>query len=266
MRMNRTSIPELSGTPLAAVLTSLSCHEDHCDSGDSFAERLISCAVIQRTLTGRATATVGASTYLHMPGRLFFLAARTQLTEAVAAPWHVQYLLLDGTWAEAIRTAMIERPERHLDAAFSSVVDALTRRPPGWAWQVAADLARLIGDRSEAGSGGGSDHLDRLGQAIDAHPERPWGLTALARTAAMRPRTLQALIAARTGEGPTRWALRRRLLHARALLQRGCGVAACADRLGFANPFHFSRCYRRVFGHPPSADCPTRLASIAPCS
>ena len=60
--------------------------------------------------------------------------------------------------------------------------------------------------------------------------------------------------------------LRRRLLHARALLQRGCGVAACADRLGFANPFHFSRCYRRVFGHPPSADCPTRLASIAPCS
>jgi AraC family transcriptional regulator of arabinose operon len=31
-------------------------------------------------------------------------------------------------------------------------------------------------------------------------------------------------------------------------------VTAVAARLGFANPFHFARAYRRQFGRPPSAD------------
>jgi AraC family transcriptional regulator of arabinose operon len=52
----------------------------------------------------------------------------------------------------------------------------------------------------------------------------------------------------------TPWALvrRRRLQQAAALLaDPSLSVAAVADRLGFSDPFHFSRAFRQAFGVPP---------------
>jgi AraC-like DNA-binding protein len=39
---------------------------------------------------------------------------------------------------------------------------------------------------------------------------------------------------------------------ARRLLGEGRRVSEVADRLGFANPFHFSRRYKRFYGVAPS--------------
>jgi hypothetical protein len=44
----------------------------------------------------------------------------------------------------------------------------------------------------------------------------------------------------------------RRCQHARELLQSGASVTVTAERLGFANPFHFSRVFRQVTGDRPS--------------
>jgi AraC-like DNA-binding protein len=57
------------------------------------------------------------------------------------------------------------------------------------------------------------------------------------------------------GCSPDAWRQRHRLQAARTLLrERGLGVARTAQLLGYANPFSFSRQYRRAWGRPPSAE------------
>jgi len=48
-----------------------------------------------------------------------------------------------------------------------------------------------------------------------------------------------------------RWFQRERIRAARRLLLDGRSVADAGDELGFANPFHFSRVFRRFEGVSP---------------
>jgi AraC-like DNA-binding protein len=48
--------------------------------------------------------------------------------------------------------------------------------------------------------------------------------------------------------------MRWRRERAQELLRQGLLVQQVAERLAFANPFHFARAYRRHHGHPPSRD------------
>ena len=54
------------------------------------------------------------------------------------------------------------------------------------------------------------------------------------------------------GLPPHRYLLRRRLERARILLQSGMSVTDTCYEVGFHNPAHFTRSYRRHFGHLPS--------------
>jgi AraC-like DNA-binding protein len=55
-----------------------------------------------------------------------------------------------------------------------------------------------------------------------------------------------------TGNTPKQYLLQRRLWKGRRLLQGGASAKHAARAAGFADPLYFSRCYRRLFGHPPS--------------
>lgn len=55
-----------------------------------------------------------------------------------------------------------------------------------------------------------------------------------------------------TGLTPARYLWRLRVERGAAMLaETGLSVAEVAERCGFANPFHFSRCVRRLFAMPP---------------
>ncbi len=83
----------------------------------------------------------------------------------------------------------------------------------------------------------------------------PAGLTvpALAKALGLAERTLQQRCRELLGTTPLALLRRHQLELARELLATGATVQAVAAHLGFANPFHFSTVYKRVFGHPPSA-------------
>jgi AraC-like DNA-binding protein len=75
----------------------------------------------------------------------------------------------------------------------------------------------------------------------------------LADALAMSPRHLTNRCRKLFGQSPARLLLQLKMRHADELLQhRALRVREVSDALGFVNPYHFSRVYRRLRGHAPS--------------
>jgi len=75
----------------------------------------------------------------------------------------------------------------------------------------------------------------------------------LAAEARMSPRYFTTLCLQIFGEPPARYLLQLKLRRADEMLRyRGQRVKEVSEALGFANPYHFSRVFRRIHGRPPS--------------
>jgi AraC-like DNA-binding protein len=75
----------------------------------------------------------------------------------------------------------------------------------------------------------------------------------LAADAKMSPRHLTTLCRGIFSMGPARFLLHLKLRRAEEMLRyHGQSVKEVSDALGFANPYHFSRVFKRVYGRPPS--------------
>lgn len=91
-----------------------------------------------------------------------------------------------------------------------------------------------------------------LQTVLAAHQGSSAPVAILARACGMGPRAFTAACRAATGLPPAKALLRFRCEQAVRLLHQGLGVAATAERLGFASPFHFSRAFKRHLGEAPS--------------
>ena len=68
-------------------------------------------------------------------------------------------------------------------------------------------------------------------------------------------RQIERLFKRYVGEVPTKYYLDMRLRRARSLLlQTSMSIMEVAVACGFQSPPHFSKCYRDLFGHTPSAE------------
>lgn len=100
--------------------------------------------------------------------------------------------------------------------------------------------------------------LERMRGTLD----RPLRLGELARSLGCGRSLLARRFRAEVGEPPMAHHLRLRLELAAVLLGRpGARVGAVAAEVGFTDPYHFSRCFRRRFGRPPSMLTGTRTAT-----
>jgi transcriptional regulator GlxA family with amidase domain len=129
-----------------------------------------------------------------------------------------------------------------LDAAAGAVLWELVRRLPP------AAVAPAFRLHAEAVTFAG-----RAQASFQAHLDRPVPVTTLARTAGMAARPFAAACRRHLGMSPLAAYTAVRIGHAAALLANGnLTVGEVAERLGFANPFHFSRVFRRHQGIAPS--------------
>jgi AraC-like DNA-binding protein len=81
-----------------------------------------------------------------------------------------------------------------------------------------------------------------------------WSVAEMAQAAGMTERRFYRLFQQVTGKPPYRYFLDLRLAVADSLLRMGgYGVGEVAERVGFGDPFQFSKAYRRRYGMPPSA-------------
>ena len=91
--------------------------------------------------------------------------------------------------------------------------------------------------------------------------EEPLALDEIAKLVGVSRRQIERLFKRYVGQVPTKYYLDMRLRRARELLlQTPMSVMEIAVACGFQSPPHFSKCYRSMFGHSPSAE---RMASAA---
>jgi AraC-like DNA-binding protein len=90
--------------------------------------------------------------------------------------------------------------------------------------------------------------------AVHADPERDWPVHELAALmGASRSRFAEAFTTT-VGETPARYVAKLKMFQARRwIAQEGMRVATAAERLGYDSEASFSRAFKRVIGHPPSA-------------
>jgi len=94
---------------------------------------------------------------------------------------------------------------------------------------------------------------ERIDTVIERHVHGSPTVLEMARELGISPRHLTGLCRRLFGESPARLLLGLKLRRAEEMLRYGGRrVKEVSDTLGFANPFHFSRVFRRRFGRSPS--------------
>lgn len=97
-----------------------------------------------------------------------------------------------------------------------------------------------------------SPGVQRVLERLDDTADRPWSLSAMAALAGMSLSHFRTVFTRETGQAPGRYLQQLRIDRARILLAvHGCSVQECAERLGYADAFSFSRAFKRVVGSSP---------------
>ncbi len=117
---------------------------------------------------------------------------------------------------------------------------------------VLAGLTSHVQQLLDAGSGGVELLGDRAILAIYRRLDTPLSPSGLAAALYVSLRTLERGLVVALDCTPGQLIATVRMREARRLLGEGRRVSEVADRLGFANPFHFSRRYKRFYGMAPS--------------
>ncbi len=103
----------------------------------------------------------------------------------------------------------------------------------------------------------GSSHrgMIEVAELMEENIEKPLSLLKIARSTGLSRRQIERLFRRHLDCVPKRYYLEIRLRRARELLlQTAMPIMDVTTSCGFKSPPHFSRCYRALFGHPPSAE------------
>ncbi|ATQ42949.1 helix-turn-helix transcriptional regulator [Caulobacter mirabilis] len=212
-----------------------------------------------RTLSGRSTAPAG-SRYRLIELRLSHdLLARLGRLDALLAldATHPRHRMSrPGIWvASAVATPVLAQAGEQLHAAArADPVDDLAVDAR------AVHFLALSMDLIAPSDGGVVDAVDarrrrRVEQAADLMRDdlaRPWTISALARQVGLGEKLLKQGFRAVYGVGVIGYLQDQRLWKARTLMARSqVSVTEAALQVGYANPSHFARLYRRAFGVSP---------------
>jgi len=97
------------------------------------------------------------------------------------------------------------------------------------------------------------ENFQRCKALLDAQAEGNATLEQVAAQAGLDVSSVCRLFRRFQGGSPYQYLLRRKMtLAAELLMERNCAVKEAAQRVGFADPFHFTRCFKSVHGVPPS--------------
>jgi transcriptional regulator GlxA family with amidase domain len=155
-----------------------------------------------------------------------------------------------------IRADLLDGEARQCGAIFESLRSEKTADRCVANAGLQALLHNWWAESGENGAAQESHHAAAVRGLIDAmqrQPERAWTLLEMAAHAGMSVSTLRSAFHETTGCSPSSLRNRLRLAHAYERLRPGTRtVAEVAAELGFCDPFHFSKAFKREFGFPPS--------------
>ncbi len=218
------------------------------------------------TASGSSRYTLGSEEVVIRPGSLLLLGRGLSFSEQAPEDCHNLYLMLDGPVTSALQEGLeasggwLYWPDcpRAVESALRACV-AAAHDPAGFAgWRFAAGLCtlvdgllgRMLRARAE------SDLVERVRGIVSEGLDAPWDVACLARAAGMSESALAHRFRKEAGTTPASFVRRLRCEAAAAMLATGLTVGETSARCGFANPYHFSRCFKQVTGSSPSSLIP----------
>lgn len=215
------------------------------------------------TLAGSSRYIINGQFLEITKGSLLALPPGIEFSEVIGNPagCHNTYLMLEGPMARSLSGKVIserpfvywpEAPTRlagHLSRTVMDILGGAATR----SWQIAANLCFLGALLTE----GEQDpaHLslpERVRRMIVNQPGELWNVAALATSLGMSESSFAHSFSRIAGVAPANFVRKVRCQLARQALHEGLSVSDVSDRLGFANPYHFSRVFKKVYGNPPS--------------
>jgi AraC family transcriptional regulator, glycine betaine-responsive activator len=107
--------------------------------------------------------------------------------------------------------------------------------------------------------------LIKVAELMEANIEKTLSLERIAKETGLSRRQIERLFKRHLNCVPKRYYLELRLKRARELLlQTAMPIMDITTACGFQSPPHFSKCYRKQFGYPPSVERQTRQRAAAP--
>ncbi len=241
-------------------------------------ERCLDRHLVEITLAGTGWGGAAAAPGPLDEGTVLLVPAGTPyvLRTRRGQPWRTAWALLDpGPWRGFPATVALQRAE-----AFAALGPLLTLMHQERFGEdaVSAGLRRSLGEaftgwlrRAVALGGGaappGAAALQALFDEVEARPSADWSVPALCTRLRCSRSHLHRLCVDTFGCGPAEQVARVRLRQAEYwLVATGLPLKVIADRLGYANPYHFSAAFKRHHGRSPALfraalSPPTRPAS-----
>ncbi len=255
--------------PLAGLL------EEHCYAVEETvargftdsAKRTGYCAVLY-TVSGSTVYRINGESVTLTPGSLLILPPGISFSERAPEVCHNRYLMLKGPLAEAIpalvpddaRFAFWPDCSPEVAAALGRCVALAHERPDIAAWKLAAELCLLVDKLIEHNPArrSGSPLPERVRRIVLESGGRGISVGALARAVGMSLSAFAHRFREQSGESPAAYVRKLRCEIARGHLETGLTVLETSLRLGFANPYHFSKVFASVMGVPPSRFIPEK--------
>lgn len=104
--------------------------------------------------------------------------------------------------------------------------------------------------------------IGRVIAAIHAQPQHDWSVPELAALIGVSRSRFAEAFSRTMGESPARYVAKIKMFQARQWIsQEGLRIAQVAERLGYDSEASFSRAFKRIIGHPPSAERPALYAA-----
>ena len=252
-------------TPGQNALAEALAVQEVCPPGAIYTPGPVQQPTLFLTVHGRAETVIDGHSFTHQTGSLIVIASGSAPVETVGdtQPWHVVYLQISGPWAAELDRWLERRHPAVLvcPAAtarrrqlMTAMLDMALTQPPGWSWPFVGACAEILGGlyAESPAQSPGEALRERLARLLDADPAARPSSAELAAQVGLTPRQLLYQFGKEAGEPLAGWVRRRRVLAARRLLSQGQSVTSVSERLGYANPYHFSRAFKAVTGVSPS--------------
>jgi len=241
---------------------------ERCNSDYEIRRRAYSYFGLEYVAEGAGTVELDGVKHLLRSGSVFMYAptTRCEMLTDPAKPMLKYFVCVAGTdVARRLRRAGVGPGEVRVLAAHAeirSVLEDLVRegqRSGPLAREICAQLFELLLLKIEDAAGAGAqgdpaqENFQRCKALIDAEADRLMTLREIAAAAGLEESSVCRLFRRYQDTSPYQYLLRRKMNLAAAFLVEGKGrVKEAAQRVGFADPYHFSRCFKAVHGVAPS--------------
>jgi len=201
------------------------------------------------------------------PGSVFAYTPSTRCVMRTdpARPMVKYFVCLTGASAgRRLRRAGVESGAVRTLAAHAEIRDVMDdlvregQRPGSLARTICEQLFELLLLKIEDAAATGvvqgdpaQENFQRCKALIDAEAERLHTLREIAAAAGLEESSVCRLFRRYQDTSPYQYLLRRKMNLAAAFLVEGGLVKEAAQRVGFADPYHFSRCFKAVHGVAP---------------